>query len=146
MTTHDTIAKQHHFMELARTALIALFLVIGTSAWSQAKDPAAKAKVRTEQMAKDLGLDAERTAEVEALNRIHYMKMAEIKASGEDKETIKAKSKRAKEVHKAALKRVLTPAQFKRMEVLEAERKAAKKNDKKKVDGEPKEKAPEKSR
>lgn len=91
-----------------------------------------KAKERTEHMVKDLGLDADRTAEVEALNRIHYRQLADIKASSEDPEAKKAKSKKVKELHRAALKRVLTQAQFKQMETLDAERKAAKKSAKKK--------------
>jgi len=122
-------------MNILRLLLLSSCIALTSTAWSQAKDPATKAKERTEQMVKDLGLDAERKAQVEALNRIHYRKMAEIKASNEDPEVKKAKSKKAKEVHRAALQGVLTPAQYKRMEALEAERKAAKKSAKKKEGG-----------
>jgi hypothetical protein len=122
-------------MNILRLLLLSSCLALSSTAWSQAKDPATKAKERTEQMVRDLGLDIERKAQVEALNRIHYRKLAEIKASGDEPDTKKAQSKKAKKVHRAALQRVLTPAQFKRMEVLEAERKAAKKSAKKKEGG-----------
>jgi len=108
-----------------------LLLVLATAAWSQTKDPATKARERTEQMTKDLGLDAERAAQVDALNQLHYRKLAEIKASAADEDSKKASSKKAKETHRAALKRVLTTEQFKKMEALQAERKAAKKAEKK---------------
>jgi len=97
-------------------------------------------------MTKDLGLDAERAAKVDALNLIHYRKLAEIKASVADKDSKKADSKKAKETHRAALERVLTTEQSKRMQVLEAERKAAKKAAKKKESGTQEKKMPTKTR
>lgn len=133
-------------MNFSRVLMLIACLAFSTVVWSQAKDPATKAKERTEQMVKDLNLDADRKAEVEALNGIHYRKLAEIKASAEDPDVKKAKSKKAKQVHRAALQRVLTPAQFKRMEALEAERKATKKSAKKKDGASGKEKVPEKGR
>jgi Spy/CpxP family protein refolding chaperone len=109
-------------------------LLLAQAAGNTPKDPSTKAKARTEQLTKDLSLTPDQAVQVEALYQVHYRKMAEIKASGADKETIKARSKKQKDTQRAALKRVLTPQQFKRMETLDAERKAAKKSEQKKSD------------
>lgn len=94
------------------------------------KSPEAKARAKAEQLTKDLDLSAEQQAQVLALKEVYYRKLAEIKASGDDKTTRKARTKKVKDTHEAALKRILSPAQVKRMNALEAERKAAKKEEK----------------
>lgn len=129
-----------------RIVLPITFLTLSTAGWTQTKDPVTKARERTEQMTKDLGLDADRAAQVDAINLLHYRKLADIKASTADDDSKKASRKKAKETHRAALKRVLTADQFKRMEVLQAERKAAKKAAKKKESGSPEKKVPSKTR
>jgi hypothetical protein len=133
-----------HMLQTAnlRLVLTIMLLTLSTVGWSQAKDPATKARERTEQMTKDLGLDAEQAARVDAVNLVHYQKLAEIKSSSADKDSKKADSKKAKATHRAALERVLTKEQFKRMEALQAERKAAKKAAKKASEAPGKSKSP----
>lgn len=124
-----------HVLLPARLLLITALFILpnGLSAQQDGKvekSPEAKARAKIEQLTKDLDLSAEQQAQVLALKEVYYRKLAEIKASGADKDTRKAQSKKVKDTHEAALKRLLSPAQVKRMNALEAERKAAKKEEK----------------
>lgn len=91
------------------------------------KTPEAKAKARTMEMTKDLGLSSAQSAQVEALWAVHYRRTAEIKATVNDEKMRKERLAKAKEMNRKALERVLTSEQFMRMVALETERKSAKK-------------------
>ena len=116
-----------------RTVLLSLFFLLPfvilaqDQAPSPKKTPEAKAKARTEEMTKDLGLTSAQAAQVEALWAVHYRRTAENKSTVPDEKVRKERLNKAKETHRNALKRVLTAEQHKRMLALDAERKAAKK-------------------
>ena len=107
---------------------LALATAIGTMAQQgghNEKTPAQKAEKRTERMATDLGLDATQKDQVATINLTYANTMKDVDTITDKK----AKDKRG-DVVKAnrdqALKAVLTPEQFNKMNALHAERKAKK--------------------
>lgn len=111
-----------------RTILITLALAMGLGAFAQNADntkktPAEKAEKRTERMVTDLGLDAARKDKVAKINLDYANAMKDVN-SLKDKATREKRGDVVKANRDEALKAVLTPDQFNKMNVLNAERKA----------------------
>ncbi|MBP6697249.1 MAG: hypothetical protein KA175_06495 [Flavobacteriales bacterium] len=77
-----------------------------------------------------LGLTGEQNAQVNAIHKDFAKKAKDLKALGLPKEEQRPKMKVLKDERDAALKKVLNPAQWTRLEALREERKAAKKAEK----------------
>lgn len=117
-----------------KAILLSLALVFGLSAFAQKADqsqktPAEKAENRTEQMVKDLGLDASQQAKTAAINLDYYKTMREV-------DSIVEKDRAGRESYVKAnrdtrLQAVLTPEQFNKMITLRNEKKAKKDAEKK---------------
>jgi len=74
-----------------------------------------------------LGLTGEQPAQVNAIHKSFAKKAMDLKALGLPKEEQRPKMKVLKDERDAVLKKVLTPAQWTKLEALRDERKAAKK-------------------
>lgn len=105
-----------------RTIIAALTLLIATGLQAQNKQPhqersaQERAKAHTERMSKDLGLNAEQTTRVEAIN-LKYAEQAEVLRKEREAER-KEKDGRGKEVRDARdaeLKAVLNSEQYEKM-------------------------------
>ena len=117
-----------------KAILLSLALVFSLSAFAQKADqsqktPAEKAENRTEQMVKDLGLDASQQAKAAAINLDYYTTMRQVN-------TIVEKDRAGRESYVKAnrdtrLQEVLTPEQFNKMITLRNEKKAKKDAEKK---------------
>ena len=118
-----------------KAIFLSLALTIGLGAFAQEGDhtqktAAEKAERRTEQMVKDLGLDAAQQEKVAAINLTYANSIKNVNTMPDNA----AREKRG-DVVKAnrdnSLKGVLTPEQYSKMLSLRAEKKAAHKADKK---------------
>lgn len=89
------------------------------------KDPAERAKARTEHMVKELGLSAEQATRLEALN-LKYAEENEVKRAEteQDRETRRAEMKARHAGYEADLQSLLTPEQFAAWTKKKEERKA----------------------
>lgn len=98
----------------------ALALLTLGAAQAQNKDrgtPEERAKVHTERMVKNLGLDADQTAKVEAINLKYAQKGDDFKAERKaDSEGMKGKGQTMWNERMAELKAVLTPEQYQKLE------------------------------
>ena len=117
-----------------KAILLSLALVFGLSAFAQKADqsqktPAEKAEHRTEQMVKDLGLDASQQAKTAAINLDYYKTMREVNSIVEkDREGRESYVKANRDTR---LQEVLTAEQFNKMIELRNEKKAKKDAEKK---------------
>jgi Spy/CpxP family protein refolding chaperone len=93
----------------------------GREGWNA--DPEERAEARTEWMTRELGLSADQAARVKAIHLQHMNKYADIKAIEDDKQRKTAMSE-VRKSQKAAVQAVLTPDQQKRLQEINAERKA----------------------
>lgn len=118
-----------------KAILLSLALTIGLGAFAQKADtneksPADKAQQRTEQMVKDLGLDAAQKEKVATINLTYSTAIKNVNSLTDET----AREKRG-DVVKAnrdnAFKEVLTPEQFSKMISLRAVKKAKHEADKK---------------
>jgi Spy/CpxP family protein refolding chaperone len=121
-----------------KTILFSLFMALMTlGAFAQNKQdktpktPEEYAKVRSEKLTKELGLNADQKAKVYDLLLNKRKKIQEIRAKyPNDKKAAHAEAKPVKEQFKADMKAVLTPEQYAKWEEMqkqkEAERKAKK--------------------
>ena len=78
---------------------------------------------QTDKMTTDLGLNDDQKAKVLAVNTDASKKMETLKASGEDKDAMKADRKKIEDAKEASLKGILTADQFKKYQQERAEAK-----------------------
>ncbi|MBX9852315.1 MAG: DUF4890 domain-containing protein [Cytophagaceae bacterium] len=95
------------------------------------KSPEEAAKIHSERLGKELGLNADQTAKIYTLFLNQRTKMEEIKAKyPNDKEKAKAEMKPVKEQFKADMKSTLTPEQYAKWEEMKKKKETEKKNKK----------------
>jgi hypothetical protein len=98
--------------------LVCLFVVV-TSVCAQEKSPEAKAKLKTEAMARGLSLTPQQVNALSALHLKSYTALAAAeKQCGDDKDCYKKKKKALKSDREAAYKKILTMAQLKQWDAL----------------------------
>lgn len=98
--------------------LVCLLLVV-TSVSAQEKSPEAKAKLKTEAMARSLSLTPQQVNALSALHLKSYTALAVAeKQCGDDKDCYKKKKKALKSDREAAYKKILTTAQLKQWDSL----------------------------
>lgn len=109
-------------MKLILTTL-ALAFTVGTMAQQpdQAKDPAEKAKHKTEKLVKELGLDAAQQEQVEAIFLEHAKAMEQVDRISEQDRPARAEA--VKTGRDNRLKEVLTAEQFQQMMDMRVQRK-----------------------
>ena len=83
-----------------------------------------RAEERTEQMTTELGLNAEQTTKVEAINARFAKSMTELRAAGLDDTARKARASALRDGRDHDLKGVLTAEQYEKMLTLRKEKKA----------------------
>ncbi len=102
--------------------MIGMALVLFTFGAANAQDkqqrtPAERAKNQTEHMTKELGLNADQAAKVEAINAKYAEKTEAIRAERKDKmAATKGKGAEVNDARMAELKNVLTPEQYAKCE------------------------------
>ncbi len=112
---------------LAAGILIAPLAMAQDKQGKEQKTPEERAKRHTERMTQELGLTAEQSAKVGDINLRYVDVLADLKASGQDKEVMKEQGKALRDKRDEELKLVLTAEQYTRMMALrEQKRKEAK--------------------
>jgi len=118
-----------------KAILFSLALAFGLTAFAQKDDqaqktPAEKAAHRTEQMVKDLGLDASQQKIIASVNLDYYTAMREVNSIPEKDREGRAKVVKANRDNR--YQGVLSPEQYNKMITLRNERKAKKEAEKEK--------------
>ncbi|MBL8000366.1 MAG: hypothetical protein JNL05_00270 [Flavobacteriales bacterium] len=120
----NSVIKQ---IVLAAGILIAPLAVAQGKPGKEQKTPEERAKRHTERMTQELGLTAEQSAKVGDINLRYVDVLADLKASGQDKEVMKEQGKALRDKRDEELKLVLTAEQYSKMMTLrEQKRKEAK--------------------
>lgn len=120
----NSVIKQ---IVLAAGILIAPLAVAQGKPGKEQKTPEERAKRHTERMTQELGLTAEQSAKVGDINLRYVDVLADLKASGQDKEVMKEQGKALRDKRDEELKLVLTAEQYAKMMTLrEQKRKEAK--------------------
>lgn len=78
-------------------------------------DRMAKTNASSEQLAKDLGLDAKQAARLKELDEKYARMLNEVRASTTDRNVIMEKDKSMRAEHDAELRQILTDEQYKKM-------------------------------
>lgn len=113
--------------------LLAL-LFISVTSFAQKKTPADKAKEKTAELQKDLNLTPEQNKKVYEINLKAYTSIAEYDAKAPSKKLKKKQKDIVQDLRKAEYKKILTAAQFKKMEDLKKQEKEKEKAEKKALD------------
>ena len=118
----------------------ALALLTLSAAQAQSKSrhtPEERAKAHTERMVKDLGLDADQTAEVEAINLKYAKQGDELRSQRQAQATdMKGKGAEMQDARMAEFKAVLTPEQYQKLEAAQATMKEKRMEKRKEMRGE----------
>ncbi len=118
-----------------KAILLSLAFAFGLTAFAQKSDnaqktPAEKANHRTEQMVKDLGLEASQQDKVASINLDYYTAMRDVNTIPNEKDR-EGRAKVVKASRDNRFQAVLTAEQYTKMLTLREERKAKKKAEKK---------------
>lgn len=118
-----------------KAILLSLAFAFGLTAFAQKNDnahktPAEKADHRTEQMVKDLGLEAGQQDKVASINLGYYTAMRDVNTISNEKDR-EGRASYVKANRDRDLQAVLTPEQYTKMLSLRAEKKAKHEADKK---------------
>lgn len=117
------------------TAATALFLLAGSALTAQERqgraprqmNPEQMAKMRTEQLTKELGLNAEQSEKVYQLNLAQMQQMQQMREASkqqkqEDRKAMREQMRAGREQQKSEMKAILTDEQYKQWEQLEQQR------------------------
>ncbi len=110
--------------------LLLVFLVINTAAFADKKTPVEKAKAKTEEMQKDLQLNADQNKKIYDINLKAYSSIADYETKKPSKKLKKKQKDIVQDMRDDQYKKILTPAQYKKYKDL---KKAEKEEEKKKL-------------
>ncbi len=103
---------------------MALFMVATANAQDRpTRTPEDRAKMRTERMTKELGLNADQQAKVAAINMDYAKKGAELRDDHANGTAEKGEGAKLQDARMAELKQVLTPEQYTKLEAMQAKAK-----------------------
>jgi hypothetical protein len=95
--------------------LIACLFCLAFNAKAEKKSPADKAKEKTEEMTKDLALNADQQKKIFEINFNMYKSIDDYETKNPTKKLKKKQKDIAQDMRKAQFKKLLTPVQFKKM-------------------------------
>jgi hypothetical protein len=100
---------------MKRILLLSCILFLAFTSWADKKTPAQKAKEKTDEMTKDLQLNADQQKKIYEINFNMYKSVDDYEAKDPSKKLKKKQKDIATDIRKTQFKKVLTPIQFKKM-------------------------------